>query len=184
MKLGIVVGHTNGAKGAHSPFLNASEYPWNKDLANLIVSNSPSSLQTKIFFRDGHGITGAYRDSDVWGSDVTVELHFNSSDNHRASGSGVLYHPNSTRGKRLATLLCQEIRTTLDLPAWPSGTSGVVTPFEASGAEQRGLASLSTGDAPATLIEPFFGSNADDSAKAAANKTALAKAIITAVGRF
>lgn len=183
MKLGVVVGHTQNRPGAHSTFLDANEYPWNRDLASRIEKNS-GALKTKVFFRDGHGIAGAYRESDEWGSDITVELHFNSADSPHATGTGVLYHPNSDSGKRFATLLRQEIREALPLPDWPGGTGGVVTPFEASGEQRRGQTSLSAGVAPATLIEPFFGSNKGDCKVAEANKDALAVAIVQAAGRF
>ena len=184
MKLGIVVGHTAKAPGAHSSFLQVHEYHWNSDLADRIVKNKPASLEVKVFFRDGIGIAGAYKESDAWGSDMTVELHFNSADSPHATGTGILYHPNSTKGRTLATLLRQEIGTALDLPDWPSGTGGVVTPFEASGEERRGQKSLSAGIAPATLIEPFFGSNSEDCARAKEGKDELAKAILDAAARF
>jgi N-acetylmuramoyl-L-alanine amidase len=182
MKLAIVVGHTKNKQGAFSQTLNSSEYPWNTDLANRIAAAAVAPLETKIFFRDGVGIDGAYAAADAWGSEAAIELHFNSSDSAHSTGTGVLYL--SPRGKQLATLLCQEMMNVLALPAWPRGTDGVVTPLEASGVERRGESSLKAGRAPAALIEPFFGSNKDDCAKAAANKAGLARAIVAAVNRF
>ncbi len=84
----------------------------------------------------------------------------------------------------MAKLLCQEIRAALQLPDWPPGTGGVVTPFQASGEERRGQRSVTSGRAPATLIEPFFGSHRGDCEVAQANKDALAQAIVAAVRRF
>ncbi len=183
MKLGIIVGHTANRPGAHSPFLESSEYPWNSDLADRVKQNA-GALKTKVFFRDGHGISGAYRESDEWGSDITVELHFNSADSVHATGTGVLYHPSSMSGKRFAIMLRQEMGEALGLPDWPSGTGGIVTPFEASGEQRRGQTSLSAGVAPATLIEPFFGSSKNDCQVAGARKDELAKAIVRAAGRY
>ena len=183
MKLGIVVGHTRNRQGAHSQTLAQSEYPWNSDLAERIQARA-GDLEHRVFFRDGHGIKGAYRQADDWGATVTVELHFNASDNAHATGTGVLYFPGSVNGKRLATLLREEMGTALELPDWPSGTGGVVTPFQASGKQERGKTSLGAGRAPAALIEPFFGSNPDDATRANARKDALAEAIVRAARRY
>lgn len=183
MKLGIVVGHTNTDKGAASPHLGQQEYTWNKDLAQKIEA-LPSSILRKTFFRDGVGVAGAYAASDGWGSDCTIELHFNSAHSQTATGTGILYLAGSSRGRRLATHLFTRINQVLALGDWPKGTGGVVTPFQASGQQMRGQASLKAGRAPATLIEPFFGSNPTDCQKAAAKKDALAHAILTAAEDF
>ena len=179
MKLGIVVGHTKNDGGAASPTLGQQEYTWNKDLAARIVAVS-SAIERKVFFRDGVGITGAYKATDAWGANITVELHFNSADSKKATGTGILYLAGSPRGKRLAGVLFARINAVLGLGDWPKGAGGAVTPFMASGQAMRWQLSLSSGKAPDTLIEPFFGSNPNDCAKAAANKDALAAAIVKA----
>lgn len=184
MKLGVVVGHTKNKPGAFSETMNVHEYKWNSDLGKKIEPHANANLEIKTFFRDGHGIAGAYREADQWGADLTVELHFNSSDNVTATGTGVLYFPGSARGRRWAGLLRDQIGQVLGLPDWPRGTGGVVTPFQASGVQERGKASLGAGRAPAALIEPFFGSNPNDCAVASAEKGALARAIAAAAGRF
>ena len=183
MKLGIIVGHTQSNQGAHSATLGQSEYPWNYDLAEQIEREN-TNLEVRTFLRNGVGIAGAYRASDSWGSRITVELHFNSSDNHRATGTGVLYYPGSENGRRLARLLFEEMDQVLGLGAWPGGSDGTVTPYQASGQARRGQTSLSAGRAPATLIEPFFGSNPTDSRRAEQNKPALARAIVKAAERY
>jgi N-acetylmuramoyl-L-alanine amidase len=113
-----------------------------------------------------------------------VELHFNAAVASNATGTGVLYHPRSTRGRAWAGLLQSGMTAALGLPPWPEGTDGVITPFRASGREMRGQKSLSAGQAPAALIEPFFGSNPADAARAAAAKGALALAIVRAAERW
>lgn len=181
-KLGVVVGHTKKNQGAFSKTLGVAEYAWNKDLAARIegFAAGMTDLTVQTFFRDGVGIKGAYQATDAFGADITVELHFNGSDNHRATGSAVLYYPRSTNGRRFATLLQKEISAVLGLKNWPRGSDGVLTPFEASGKEKRGQGSLSAGRAPATLFEPFFGSNPNDANTADKNKDRLAQAILDA----
>lgn len=183
MKLGIVVGHQKTAKGAYSPWLQASEYDWNSELSEVLMQ-VPSTLKRKVFFRDGVGISGAYNNSNNWGSAITVELHFNSSDNELATGTAALYYPGSARGRQLAKLMVDEMRKALGLQLWPSGTAGVVTPRQASGVAENGLANLRAGRAPATLLEPFFGSNQNDCLAAQANRQAYAESIITAAERM
>lgn len=179
MKLGVVVGHTQADGGASSPYLGMQEYSWNKDLAQRI-ENVGTPVRIKTFYRDDGGIAGAYGRSDAWGSNITTELHFNSSHNRHARGSAVLYFPGSSKGRRFAQLLFDGISAVIGSPDWPRGTGGVVTPYQASGNQRRGQRSLSAGRAPATLIEPFFGSNAAECARANAGKDALATAIVRA----
>lgn len=183
MKLGVIVGHTRTSQGAYSPALQAYEYTWNSDLAQRI-QNTPTHLTVHTFFRDNGGIRGAYQASDAFGSDITVELHFNSSHNTSSKGTGVLYYPGSTRGRSFAELLFEEMDAVLGFGDWPRGSGGAVTPFQASGQQRRGETSLQSGRAPATLIEPFFGSNPNECAKAETNKANLAQAIVTAAERY
>lgn len=179
MKFGIVVGHSNADKGAFSPHLNQQEYTWNKDLAARIEALA-SPVARKTFFRDNGGIPAAYGASDAWGAQITVELHFNSAHSQSATGTGILYLAGSTRGRKYATHLFSRINAVLGLGDWPRGTGGVVTPFQASGQQMRGQRSLKAGRAPATLIEPFFGSNPADCQRANQSKDALARAILQA----
>jgi len=183
MKLAIIVGHTKSAKGAFSPWLNASEYDWNTDLAHMIMQ-APTALERKVFFRDRVGIKGAYKASDEWGANWAVELHFNSSTNQNATGTAMLYFPGSANGKRLAASLFQEVNEVLRLGDWPKGSGGVLTPREASGDAENGLTNLRSGKAPACLVEPFFGSNKNDCAVAAERKKQYASGIVRAVDRM
>ncbi|MCP3970937.1 MAG: N-acetylmuramoyl-L-alanine amidase [Rhodobacteraceae bacterium] len=179
MKLGIIVGHTSADAGALSAHLGMQEYPWNKDLATRI-GQVGTQIGIRTFLRDQGGIAGAYQRSDAWGSDITTELHFNSAHNQNARGTGILYDPGSSSGKRFAGHLFDRISAVLETPDWPRGTGGAVTPFQASGRQRRGQRSLQAGRAPATLIEPFFGSSPSDSGKAGARKDQLAEAIVRA----
>ena len=181
-KLAVVVGHTKVAPGAYSDTLRSSEYPWNSDLAARIQSMRTMRLECQAFFRDTAGISGAYMDGERWGADVFVELHFNASHSTTSTGTGVLYQ--TSVSKPLAILLFQEISAVLRLPPWPGRSSGVSTPFQASGAQERGKSSLTASRRPSALIEPFFGSNPDDSRIAAANKDGLAQAVFRAAESF
>lgn len=181
-KLAIVVGHTADAPGAYSATLASSEYPWNKDLAQRIAALGTATLESRTFFRDGIGIAGAYAAGDDWGAHAFVELHFNASHNATSTGTGVLYQ--TAASKPLALALYGEISSVLRLPPWPKRSAGVCTPFQASGAQERGKNALTASRRPSALIEPFFGSNPDDCRAAQARKEALAGAVFTAAAAF
>lgn len=183
MKLAIVVGHTNSAKGAYATSRNVHEYTWNKALAEKILE-ARGKHDIKIFFRDGIGIAGAYQSADDWGANATIELHFNASHHDTSSGSGVLYAPGSAKGKLLAKSLQNELQGFTKLKSWPEGTDGVVTPFQASGKQQRGLTSLTSGRAPAALVEPFFGSCPSDCNAAMVDLSSLAKTYVNAINNY
>ncbi|MBK4214403.1 N-acetylmuramoyl-L-alanine amidase [Paracoccus caeni] len=183
MKVAIVVGHTKDAPGAYSPYFKEFEYHWNTDLANRIAAQ-PSSHEIKIFYRDNVGISGAYEKLSSWGAAVSIELHFNSSHNSTSTGTGVLYLSGNHKGKILAGVLQARLMQTLGLPDWPKGSGGVVTPFQASGKQERGKTSLSAGKPPAALVEPFFGSNPNDCKRATAQKDQLAQAYILAMSDY
>jgi N-acetylmuramoyl-L-alanine amidase len=182
MKLAIIVGHTKISQGAFSKTLNSAEYSWNTDLANSIVSANSPTIEKKIFFRDVAGIAGAYAAGDAWGADAFIELHFNASHNETSTGTGVLYQ--TPKSKLLALALYKELSQALALPPWPKSTAGVCTPFQASGAQERGKQSLTASKKPSVLIEPFFGSNSNDAAMAQKNKKRMAEAMIKAAITF
>lgn len=181
-KLAVVVGHTKAASGAYSDTLRSSEYPWNSDLAARILAIRSMRLECRTFFRDTAGISGAYVEGERWGADAFVELHFNSSHNITSTGTGVLYQ--TSLSKPFAFLLFQEISDVLRLAPWPGRSSGVSTPYQASGAQERGKSSLTASRRPTALIEPFFGSNPKDSKIAQANKDGLAQAVFRAAESF
>ena len=181
-KLAVVVGHSKADKGAYSPILKNSEYDWNSDLAKTIASASSPTLEIKVFYRDMGGIPGAYGAGDSWGADAFIELHFNSSHNTTSIGTGILYQ--TSKSKPLAQELFKELHEVLELQAWPEGSGGVCTPFQASGSQERGKKSLTASKKPSALIEPFFGSNPKDPDIAAAKKADMAAAILKSAVTF
>ncbi|MGB0968990.1 MAG: N-acetylmuramoyl-L-alanine amidase [Halocynthiibacter sp.] len=179
MKLAVIVGHREHAGGAYSPTFGEAEYSWNKDLAQRIL-DVKSKVERRVFYRDGQGISGAYAAADKWGADLATELHFNSAHKQTATGTGILYYPGSVKGRSFAKQLFLKINAVLALGDWPRRSGGIVTPYQASGKQQRGLGSLSAGRAPATLLEPFFGSNPNDCRVATKRKDDYAAAIVAA----
>lgn len=100
------------------------------------------------------------------------ELHFNSA-GPTARGHEHLHHPNSKGGKELATCLSQE--QTVMLPGIPR--RGVKERFKGTGSENRGWQFLYYPPMPSVIIEPGFGSNAEDWEIMSKNQFRLAEAI-------
>lgn len=156
MKLAIVVGHNAHAQGAIRQDTGETEWSWNKRLAEMMHDAAPEyGIESKLFFRNpGLGgyraeVKDVYRRVDLEGSHASIELHFNSHDNQYATGSEVLVS-GSVPSRRFGKAVLRGIVETLDLK--DRGTKVVTT--------GRGGMSLISGKAPAILVEPFFGSNA------------------------
>eukprot|EP00873_Tetraselmis_striata_P005416 jgi/Tetstr1/425680/TSEL_016100.t1 len=169
----IVVGHTKNSPGASGGApIHKSEYPWNKGLAAMVhQACMAQGIQSKIFFRDGIGIAGAYKQVAKWGASCVMELHFNSY-NGAAHGTETLYDEDRNAGSK----------------AWAQRLQDAM--LEALGLHDRGLkerdkgdrgyGSVSALDIPSALTEPFFGDNPSDAHVGEANKQELADALARA----
>ncbi|WP_282076295.1 N-acetylmuramoyl-L-alanine amidase [Epibacterium ulvae] len=178
MKLAIVVGHNARRQGAIRPDTGEYEFTWNSGLAEMIEEEARlfPQIQVKTFFRKDCGnyrreIGSVYHEVDTWGADASTELHFNSHTSRKATGTEVL-SSGSKSSLRHAKALQERMIDALGLR-----DRGVK--IRASG---RGSESLISGRAPATLIEPFFGSSPTGQAATDEphEKRALALAILQA----
>jgi N-acetylmuramoyl-L-alanine amidase len=146
-KVAIVVGHDKIEQGAYSHLLKHSEFSYHSELVKL--------LPFDIYYRSTKGI---YVDkmlelaSRINGKAYTlvVELHFNMF-NGVVNGTECLYHHKSTVGKRYAEIYCNNV--VKEYGTVLRGAKGI------SGGNGFGFVSLM--DAPALVLEPFFGDNAE-----------------------
>ncbi len=177
-KLAIVVGHTRLAPGASGVApISASEYTWNTDLAQKIKAHAATKgVAVEIFFRDGHGISGAYAQVRQWGARAAIELHFNAF-NGRALGTETL-HGTSFAGSQAWAKAVQAAMVTLygrgtGLP----GNRGLkpAPPHDRGRASVNALSSIAS-----CLIEPFFGDNPAEAALGQSRKQGLAEALVAA----
>ncbi|NNJ67894.1 MAG: N-acetylmuramoyl-L-alanine amidase [Boseongicola sp.] len=171
--LGIVVGHMKSAQGAFatSP-INASEYEWNSHLAGLILAECAArNVEAQVFYRDGVGISGAYKQVDAYGATCVLELHFNAAKGN-ARGTETLYDGDTNKMSE----------------SWANALQvAMVDVYGRTGSADRGLKerdpgdrgykSLSSSDIPSALIEPFFGDHPGDAHLGHETKKALAAAI-------
>ncbi|MCB1368096.1 MAG: N-acetylmuramoyl-L-alanine amidase [Rhodobacteraceae bacterium] len=96
-RLAIVVGHNSEKQGAVRGDTGETEFVWNSDMAKMIEGEAQAypDLEVKTFYRQpGLGYTReirrVYEETDRWGANATVELHFNSSASPNASGAETL----------------------------------------------------------------------------------------------
>ncbi|WP_037545362.1 N-acetylmuramoyl-L-alanine amidase [Stappia stellulata] len=169
----IVVGHTKNSPGASGGApIHKNEYPWNKDLAAMVHQACMSrGVQSKIFFRDGIGISGAYKQVAKWGASCVMELHFNAY-NGAAHGTETLYDEDKNAGSKAWAQRLQDAML---------GALGLYDRgLKERDKGDRGYGSVSALDIPSALTEPFFGDKASDAHVGEANKQELAEALAAA----
>lgn len=174
MTIALVIGHNARAPGAIRVTDRVAEYPWNTRLAAAIVAHDPDLYRIVRRTAGPNEIARAYAEVDRLGVAASVELHFNSAANPAATGTETL--TSGTAGSmRLATTMQHHMVRALGLRD---------RGLKAIGRNGRGGASLWTGRPPAVLIEPYFGSNRGDCARADERFAALAAAIHMAFTAF
>lgn len=167
-KLAVVVGHNSRSQGAVRQDNGESEFVYHSRMAAYMAEVAHEyDLDVKVFFRKaGRGysreIREVYAETDRWGADATVELHFNAAGDPRASGTETL-SSGSSKSVELAQSVQMELVEELGLR-----DRGVKV--RNSRTKGRGYLSLVSGRAPAILTEPFF---ATSSKGLAASDTSL-----------
>jgi hypothetical protein len=179
-RLAIVVGHTKNATGAFGvPPINENEYPWNKELAaTLLARATPAGIACKVFFRDGIGIAGAYRQVAEWNARASIELHFNSADGGGARGTETL-HGLPAVSLPWARIVQAELVALYNRIDNTNRGAKLRRPNERGGESVNALQNI-----PSVLIEPFFGDNAADAALGHQKKSQQADALIAAFKKF
>ncbi len=180
--LAIVVGHTArqpGAAGQVPPFNAAPwqakhEYAWNSHLAELMLERAAQhGIRAAVFFRDDGGVPQAYREVEDWNPECTVELHFNAA-TESARGTEVIYGGDASDGSGEWSQALQDEMVAL------YGREGKLDrKIKHHRTTGRGGASLEKVH-PSAIIEPFFGSNAQECELALGRKEGLALALLRA----
>ncbi len=158
-KLAVIVGHKETSQGAPAgPPLDCSEYVYNTKVAQH-MERLANDFLVAVFVRDkdlGYTkqIEKAYGQTDTWGADLTIELHFNGGP-ETARGTVTL---SSGTAKSLRFAHLAQTRMLGLLNRTGKQDRGVKTRARSD----RGGFSLVAGRAPAILVEPFFGSNEKD----------------------
>ena len=165
-KIAIVIGHNKKGQGAKAiDPIGRTEFDFNSELANLMEKRSEQyKVVTKSFFREqdnsddkrkryGKEIRKVYKKVNEWKPDYSIELHFNAA-NKDVTGTEVLTS-GSKESMKYAKLTQKEM---VKLFKRKGNSRGVKTLRNGD----RGYYSLIRGNAPAIIVEPFFGSSKSD----------------------
>ena len=165
-RLAILVGHSEASPGAKAGApINDYEYNYWKPIAMEMWRYArEAGLDAQIFLRDGVGIEGVKRQVNAYlegFAGASVELHFNGHMDRSIRGYETLFVDGES--KEWAKLIHKN-----GLAALTEHKGEEVKKPRDRGLKQllnsdRGFSNLHGLVAPACLIEPFFGSNANDS---------------------
>lgn len=151
-KIAVIIGHNENSPGAINKSNNVSEFEFNEPLAFAVARKLED---------DGYSALVVYRDTSYselpakvnsTGADIAVSLHCNAF-NSGANGTETLYYHTSKNGKRLASLIQDEIVDCLMLP--DRGTKARKGAHKGS-AGDRGGHLLKNTVMPCVIVEPFF----------------------------
>lgn len=143
-----MVGHDQKERGAYSPHLNMTEFQFHSEVAKHlpfdIYWRNPDLKGYKTKMQDlAKQINGK-------GYSAVIEMHFNAA-TPSANGCEALFFGGSAVGKRWAQVYVEET-----VRKYGMRNRGVLAITKES---ERGYWFLKLIDAPAVILEPFFGSN-------------------------
>lgn len=152
-KILLIPGHCmTGDRGAFSSHLKQTEQGYNKRVADVLKCRYNEDYD--VYEHSIQGYNSRQNELAKFENQrnykVVVELHFNASVYHTAQGSEVLFFHKSTRGRKYAEIVLNEIVKEYGLRN--RGVKGI--------SNGNGFGFLKKTKAPAILIEPFFGDEA------------------------
>ena len=167
----VCVGHSrSGDKGAVNTN-GVTEHQFNRKIGQLVCAVLNERGHNAILFDTYSG--SGYSSAMSWVGQqcklnkavCAVELHFNSAGPF-ANGHEWLYWGRSTNSKRLAECFDIAFRA-----AFPQATARGAKPL---GSSDRGSLFLRLTPCPSVILEPFFGSNKEETGFYTKNQTAVA----------
>lgn len=175
--IGLIVGHTKKAPGA-SFALGGNEYDYNSDVARIAKAYCDvnfRNVKTHIIFRDGVGISGAYKKAEKLKCDVVIELHFNAF-NRQVTGTETLsttHVGDKAFGLEIQKMMCKVFNR--------QGLSRGLKPISRSTRGGRNVYSFAGYNC---LVEPFFGDAPSEARLANEKKEEYAEGLIEASIKF
>jgi len=147
MRAAVVIGHSKESPGAYSEYLRASEYIYNSEVATYL------SCVADIYRRPANGgyksqmkrLASEINKKDY---DLVIELHFNSF-NGKVGGCETISYPGSS-SLDFGEKFCNDISE-----CYLTENRGA----KEANSNSRGWWFLAYMEAPAIIVEPFFGDN-------------------------
>lgn len=162
-KCALVIGHKKASPGAANKSSGLTEFVFNDALA-IDIENELTGVEVQRVYRRTYSSLPS--DINQLNPDFIVSLHCNAFDEN-ASGTEVLYHHRSVKGKLMAQILDDHLVKALNIK-----DRGI----KPKTAEDRGGHLLKCTEAPCVIAEPFFIDNNSDLKVAMDNRKKLIRA--------
>ena len=166
-KVALIIGHNDRSRGAYSPIL-LSEFKCWKRIAEKIKGEIPGIVDiyerkpNKAYIPEMNEVLKELNKNDY---KFCMELHFNSSLNRDANGCECLVYWENEKAKELATDFMARLQNVFGSKI--RGNHGII---EIQGSNVRGGYGICNSKDTYILVEPFFGSNQDESLKFSVEK--------------
>ena len=167
MKVALIIGHNKRSKGAYSQIVG-SEYDYWKRIAEKIKTEIPALVDVyerkpnKFYVPEMEEVLKELNKND---HKICLELHFNSSTNSQANGCECLVYYKNDKAKELATNFMARLQNIFGSKI--RGNHGII---EIQDSKVRGGYGICNSKDTYILVEPFFGSNPDESLKFSVEK--------------
>ena len=167
MKVALIIGHNKRSKGAYSQIVG-SEYDYWKGIAEKIKTKIPELVDVyerkpnKFYVPEMEEVLKELNKNDY---KTCLELHFNSSTNSQANGCECLVYYKNNNAKELATNFMARLQNIFGSKI--RGNHGII---EIQDSKVRGGYGICNSKDTYILVEPFFGSNQDESLKFSVEK--------------
>lgn len=158
-KVALIIGHNNRSKGAFSMIVG-DEFGYWKNIAYKIKSAIPEMIDVyerepnQNYVREMNKVLVELNKHNY---DYCLELHFNSALDSKANGCECLIYKGNKKAKELSTNFMARLQNVFN-----SKIRGVI---EIADSKTRGGYGICNSKDTYVLLEPFFGSNVDESLK-------------------
>ena len=166
-KVALIIGHNDRSRGAYSPTL-LSEFKYWKRIAEKIKGKIPEIIDiyerkpNKNYIQEMNEVLKELNKND---HKFCLELHFNSSLNRDANGCECLVYWKNEKAKKLATDFMTRLQNIFGSKI--RNNHGII---EIQDSNTRGGYGICKSKDTYILVEPFFGSNNDESLKFSVEK--------------
>ena len=167
MKVALIIGHNKRSKGAYSQIVG-SEYDYWKRIAEKIKTEIPALVDVyerkpnKAYIQEMNEVLKDLNKNDY---KFCIELHFNSAGNGQANGCECLVYYKNNNAKELATNFMARLQNVFGSKI--RNNHGII---EIQDSKTRGGYGICNSKDIYILVEPFFGSNQDESLKFSVEK--------------
>ena len=167
MKVALIIGHNKRSKGAYSTILG-SEYDYWKRTVEKIKGKIPELVDiyerkpNKFYTQEMNEVLKELNKNDY---KFCIELHFNSAASEQANGCECLVYYKNNEAKELATNFMARLQNIFGSKI--RGNHGII---EIQDSKTRGGYGICNSKDTYILVEPFFGSNNDESLKFSVEK--------------